>query len=259
MPTNSFNTQFIGQQFVHLSVCDSTNAVVMQKLASSPSETRLETRLENGAIVMADLQTAGRGQRGAKWDAVASLNLTCTVALFPNLDIQQQFYLNIITALAISDTLKPYLNDPLKIKWPNDIYYYDYKLCGILVQNNLRVNMIQSSAIGIGLNVNQLHFENARAISLKSITKTAWERVELLKDIALHLEERYFQLKTSALAQLKQDYLAQLYRYNEWHTFEDQQGVFKGKITGIREDGQLLVNRGVETTAYDLKEITYIN
>lgn len=255
MPINSFNTQFIGRQFLHLPVCDSTNAVVMQKLG--------ESQLENGALVMADFQTAGRGQRSAQWNAAPGLNLTFTLALFPDLPVQQQFYLNIITSLAISDSLKPHLgellSERLKIKWPNDLYYQDHKLCGILIQNNLKVNMIQSCAIGIGINVNQLYFENIQAISLKSITKSPWDRLELLKDIAIKLEERYFQLKSWELEQLKKDYLTQLYWHNEWHTFQDNEGDFKGRIIGVREDGQLLVEHNTNIRSYNLKEITYIN
>lgn len=255
MPINSFNTQFIGRQFLHLPVCDSTNAVVMQKLGLS--------QLENGAIVMADFQTAGRGQRNAHWNAAAGLNLTFTVALFPDLPVQYQFYLNLMTSLAVTDSLRPHLgellSERLKIKWPNDLYYDQHKLCGILIQNNLRVNMIQSSAIGIGINVNQQHFENIQAISLKSITKTPWDRNALLKDIALGLEERYFQLKALALNQLKQDYLAQLYWYDEWHDFEDAAGAFRGRIVDIQEDGQLLVDRGRGIKAYKLKEIVYLH
>lgn len=236
---------------MHLPICDSTNAVVMQKLG--------ESQLENGAIVMADFQTAGRGQRNARWDAAAGLNLTFTVALFPNLPVQHQFYLNIITALSISDSLKSYLGEPFKIKWPNDLYFEDHKLCGILIQNNLKVNMIQSCAIGIGINVNQLHFENLQATSLKTITKTSWDKYALLQEIALRLEERYFQLQSSEFMLLEQDYLAQLYWRSEWHTFQDDEGTFKGMIIGIRDDGQLLVDRGAYVKAYDLKEIIYIN
>ncbi|MEK6479221.1 biotin--[acetyl-CoA-carboxylase] ligase [Catalinimonas sp. 4WD22] len=262
MPINSFNTQFIGRQFLHFPVCDSTNAVVMQKLASSQAE----NRLENGAIVLADFQSAGRGQRNAQWTASPGLNLTFTIALFPSLLVQQQFYLNIITTLAIADSLKPHLDESvserpsrrLKIKWPNDLYYDDYKLCGILIQNNLKVNMIQSCAIGIGLNVNQLHFDNLQATSLKTITKSSWNREDVLKEIALNFEERYFQLKAMELSQLKTEYLAQLYWFDEWHTFQDQQGTFRGKIIDVLEGGELLVEREAIRKQYQLKEITYL-
>ncbi|MDF9795515.1 BirA family biotin operon repressor/biotin-[acetyl-CoA-carboxylase] ligase [Catalinimonas alkaloidigena] len=262
MPINSFNTQFIGRQFLHYPVCDSTNAVVMQKLATPQSE----HSLENGAIVMADFQTAGRGQRDARWTASPGLNLTFTIALLPNLPVQQQFYLNIITTLAISDSLKPQLGESLseqpsrrlKIKWPNDLYYDDHKLCGILIQNNLKVNMIQSCAIGIGLNVNQLHFDGVQATSLKTITKSSWDRYATLKEIALHFEERYFQLKAMELTQLKKEYLAQLYWYNTFHSFQDKDGVFQGRIIDVLEGGELLVEREAIVKQYQLKEITYL-
>ncbi|WKN32045.1 biotin--[acetyl-CoA-carboxylase] ligase [Porifericola rhodea] len=250
MPINSFLTQFIGRQFLHLAVCDSTNAVVMQKLAAD--------ELQNGAIVLADFQTAGRGQRDARWDAAAGLNLTFTIALFPKLKVQQQFYLNIITTLALSDCLRTQLGEPFKIKWPNDLYYNNHKLSGILIQNNLKVNMIHSCAIGIGINVNQMHFEKLQATSLKAITKSTWDKQALLKDIAIKFEERYYQLQAGELLTLKEEYLSQLYWLDEWHSFEDGRGVFRGKIYGLSDEGELLVKRERELKKYYFKEISYL-
>ena len=247
----SFNTSCIGRQFLHYPVIASTNELAMQKLA--------DYSLQDGALVVAELQTAGRGQRDASWEATEGLNLTFTVALYPGLEVEHQFYLNIMTALAVTDSLKNALGEPLSIKWPNDIYYHQSKLCGILIQNNLKVNKIQSSAVGIGLNVNQLHLENSQAVSLKYITKYSWDKVVLLQEIAQNLENRYFQLKSRQFRNLKYDYLSLLYRKDEWHDFKDTDGAFSGMILGIDEQGKLVVNRQNKLKYYDFKEITYIH
>lgn len=247
----SFDTALIGKQFLHFPVCESTNAIALRKLE--------DQSLREGAIVLADYQTQGRGQRHTAWESAKSLNLTFTVALFPALAVHHQFYLNMMASLALTDCLKFQLANLLKIKWPNDIYFGKSKLCGILIQNNLRVNKIQSCALGIGLNVNQLHFGYPGATSLKAISGEAWDRVALLRELAATLEERYFLLKEGKLAQLRQDYLSILYRAGEWHRYRDAEGEFSGMITDIDEGGRLLIRREGKSVAYDFKEVTFIH
>ncbi|MFP4089625.1 MAG: biotin--[acetyl-CoA-carboxylase] ligase [Cyclobacteriaceae bacterium] len=245
----SFNTHCIGREFLHLRECDSTNALVMRQLASQDAA--------EGLLVLADFQTAGRGQRDARWEAQPGLNLTFTLALFPQIPVEKQFYLNIMAALAITDTLNQLPDDVLRIKWPNDIYYHDSKICGILLQNNLRSNKIHSCALGIGLNVNQLHFEEGRASSLKKITGRTYDRIQLLQQLAEQLENRYYQLKSGEYGRLKRLYLQRLYRMDEWHTFRAAGKQFEGRIVGINEEGQLAVERNAGLQFFNYKEITY--
>ena len=237
---------------LYYSVCDSTNEIVMQKLADSS--------LQEGSLIFADYQTRGRGQRHASWESTAGMNLTFTVALFPDLPVHLQFYLNMVAALAITDCLDTHLQyDQLKVKWPNDIYFAQSKICGILIQNNLKLNKIQSCALGIGLNVNQTHFQYEGAASLKMLTGQALDRKKLLSRLARRLEERYFQLKRQQFTILKQAYLDRLYWKNELHTFQDDRGPFQGVIIGIDEIGRLQIEEQEKIRAYSLKEVTFLN
>lgn len=222
----------------------------MQKLAAS--------ELQEGGLVLADYQTQGRGQRHATWESTSGMNLTFTTALFPDLPVHLQFYLNIMTALAITDCLGQQLNDALKIKWPNDIYYGQSKICGILIQNNLKLNKIQSCAVGIGLNVNQTSFAWESAASLKTITGRDWNREALLRQLAESLEKRYFELKEQHFATLKKAYLDRLYWKDERRTFRDDQGEFQGVVVGIDNEGRLLIDRGQRIQSYSLKEVTFL-
>jgi BirA family biotin operon repressor/biotin-[acetyl-CoA-carboxylase] ligase len=217
-----------------------------------------EGKATEGLLVWSDYQTAGRGQRGSHWEAAPGLNLTFSIALFPQIPIEQQFYLNIMSSLAICDALTQYGKEHLRIKWPNDIYYHDQKLCGILLQNNLRLNKIHSSALGIGLNVNQLHFEEARAVSLKKISGQARDRAALLTQVAEHLEARYFELRSGSYNSLKRAYLPRLYRLYEWHTYESAEGRFEGRIVGISREGQLAVETSGGLKYFAFKEISYL-
>ena len=128
-------------------------------------------KLEDFTIVSANQQLNGRGQMGTQWESEAGKNLTFSVLkYFKNYQIQEQFLLNIITSLAVYNTLKNLFIPNLRVKWPNDILSGNFKICGILIENNLKNNIIQSSIIGFGLNVNQLEFGNLKkASSLKKI------------------------------------------------------------------------------------------
>lgn len=222
----------------------------MQKLASSS--------LQDGSLVLTDHQTQGRGQRHTTWESAEGMNLTFTVALFPDLPVTDQFYLNMMTSLAITDCLQKYVGDRLKIKWPNDIYYDHSKLCGILVLNNLKVNKIQSSAVGIGLNVNQTEFKDGRAASVKSINGKTWDRMELLRELVSAMEARYFQLKDQEFTRLRRAYLDRLFWKDEWHTYKDEAGEFKGVIIGLNESGQLMIQREDRLWAYSFKEVIFV-
>lgn len=246
----SIRTQFIGQTLIYYPVCPSTNTEALRLVN--------EDKVQEGAVIITDHQTAGRGQRDSHWESEARQNLTFSVVLYPGLPVSRQFYLNIISSLAVSDALLAYSNTMTKIKWPNDILYLNNKLCGILIQNNLKANKIQSTVIGIGINVNQVQFSYPNVTSLSRISGKAIDREELLLNLLNFLEKRYFQLKSNVLEDLKNTYLERLYWLNEKRRFTDEAGEFEGIIRGINEHGQLQVHTDKGVQEYNLKEIKYM-
>lgn len=117
-------------------------------------------RLEHGTAAAAHAQTAGRGQRGNSWESEPGKNLTFSVLLKPkSLPASRQFEISEIVAIAVAKVLRDELGtDDIKIKWPNDIYYLDKKIVGILIENSLTGVGIDRSIAGIGINVNQAVF-----------------------------------------------------------------------------------------------------
>ncbi len=114
--------------------------------------------IDNLSVLSALEQTAGRGQRGNSWTSAPGENLMFSIVLkSPALMAEDHFALNEITALSVADFLSTY-GIKAEIKWPNDIYVGDRKICGILIENSFRGNAISSSIIGIGLNINQRNF-----------------------------------------------------------------------------------------------------
>lgn len=87
--------------------------------------------------LLVDKQTAGKGQRGNSWESAPGMNLTFSTVLYPSaLKAREQSSLSMLIALSVYDTLSTYA-EGFSIKWPNDIYWKDKKICGILIENEL--------------------------------------------------------------------------------------------------------------------------
>lgn len=251
MYKNLTDTLFIGKNIISLPKCHSTNDIAADISQSN--------RLFEGTVIITQEQTIGKGQRGNIWKSQPNLNLTFSVALEPKfLQIKDQFFLNIITSLAIADALSDLVKIELKIKWPNDIYSDEKKLGGILIENSVKGNVLNTAVIGIGLNINQKEFDGLpNATSVFNITDEVFDLEKVLNVVLRNIEKRYLQLKSGDFEQLRQAYLEKLYWYQEEHTFLSD-SEFTGVIIGIDEYGKLLVERDNETKAFDLKEIKFV-
>lgn len=244
------NTIFIGKQVISLPSCHSTNDITASLVPKGS--------LFDGAVIVTDHQTAGRGQRGNVWEAAPGQNLTFSIWLKPTfLAIEEQFYLNIITSLAIADFLKDYVNEGVSIKWPNDIYWYDSKLGGILIENTLRQGLIEHVIVGIGLNINQQKFGSDKAISLANICHQEFSLDALLHQLLASIESRYLQLKKGNRKQLLAEYLSKLYWFGEERVFQGKD-YFTGEICGIDEIGRLKIKTSAGVRRFDVKEVAFV-
>lgn len=217
---------------------------------------------DNLSVVAARLQTAGRGQRGNSWLAGKGENLTFSVLLkfgcrgFPSLPASSQFRISETVSAGICDYLGSKGIDA-RIKWPNDIYVRNRKICGILIENALQGSSIATSIVGIGLNVNQRTFPpeliNPTSMSLQTGNGYILEE-ELPKLVD-------FIFPAGKLEDRRAEYLRRLYRYGEFHDFTDCSTgtVFEGRIIGVSEQGLLRVeNVKGELKEFAFKEINYI-
>ena len=253
MEALSPQTLFTGQQVIWLPECESTNTEA-QALVVKNSAT-------DGCTVITDKQTAGRGQRGNSWEAEAGENLTLSVIWFPNfLAATSQFQLSQAVALAIHDWAGNLLGpDPaLRLKWPNDLFFGNQKLGGVLIENTVSGVKIQSSIVGIGLNVNQQNFGIATATSFGRLTGRSYTLPPLATRLLECLERRYLQLRAGHLTALRADYLRALYRYQEWHPYEVDGKRVMGYIAGLDESGRLLLEVDGKLLHFGLQEIRFI-
>ncbi|MBC8084455.1 MAG: biotin--[acetyl-CoA-carboxylase] ligase [Hymenobacter sp.] len=253
MEALSPQTLFTGRQVVYLPECASTNSEALVLIHRN--------RATDGCVVITDKQTAGRGQRGNRWEAAPGENLTLSVTWRPSfLAAPNQFLLSQAVALAVHDWATTLLGpDPaLRVKWPNDIFFGDKKLGGILIENTLSGTMIQHSVAGVGMNINQREFGVRMATSLALLTGRAYALPALASRLLESLERRYLQLRAGHLAALRHDYLQALYRYRQPHLYEVNGHTVTGEIRDVDEAGRLAVLVGDQLRHFDLKQIRYI-
>ncbi len=256
MQNNTFSTLFIGQSFLQLPGVDSTNNYL--KLLISKSEP-----LADGTVIMADHQFAGRGQQGNSWFSKPGLNLTFSIYLRPNfLNASNQFSLNIAVSIGIRNALAQYISKGISIKWPNDIYFNDKKIGGVLIENTLVGNVIKSTIIGIGINVNQQGFDGdllIRASSLAEILQQDVDLMELLNNICHAIEVEYLKLRAGAADDHLSNYLKNLYRFGKSSIYKQKELLFEGTITNVTQAGQLVMLSDGEELRFNVKEVEFFN
>jgi len=256
LQNNTFSALFVGQNLLTLKEVNSTNDFLKNLLSNSKP-------LPEGTVIMAESQFAGRGQQLNKWYSQPGKNLTFSLLLNPSfLAIADQFDLNRVISLGVVDALEPLLGNDLKIKWPNDIYYGDKKLGGILIENIIQGAQLKHAIIGIGLNINQDSFpaDAGNATSLKQILHKDYDLRALLSDICSHIEEWYLKLRTAKKETVRNAYLDRLYWLNQQKQFRSNNSTFKGVITHVKNNGLLVVinEQGAELE-FSLKEIEFLN
>lgn len=243
--------EFVGKTLFYLPKCHSTNDIAADLLKQG--------LIDHGAIVITNHQIAGRGQRENTWESTKGKNLTFSTMLKPeSIQVENHFYLNLITSLAITDVLLE-IEDGFRIKWPNDIYYKHQKIGGILIENSVLSGKIISTIIGIGLNINQDKFsENINAISLFNIVGKEFNLNNIFNKLIQRLDQRWLDLINKKFEQLKLNYHNRLFWMGENHQFRDHKGIFSGIIDGIDRSGKLIIRNQDGQRIYDNQEIVFL-
>jgi BirA family biotin operon repressor/biotin-[acetyl-CoA-carboxylase] ligase len=241
----------MGQNLVFMPECHSTNT---EALLLFKNQIGLE-----GTVVITDYQIAGRGQRSNIWESEPGKNLTFSIVLTPQFLLpRNQFYLTASVSVALAQYLSAVLNAHAKIKWPNDIIVQDKKLCGILIENQVSGQKIQSCIVGIGLNVNQETFSVPKAGSMRTISAHEFVLADVLESILEKIESNYLLLRQEKYKKLFSTYLDHLYWLGEKHLFSDGQQEFEGTITGVDEIGRLCITSGNGMRTFEIKELSFI-
>lgn len=240
-------------EIIHITETTSTNQFVREYLK--------HTKLEEGSAVWTDFQTAGRGQPGNVWESEPGCNLTFSVLIYPDcIPASSQFLISQIAALSVKETLDKYIDD-ISVKWPNDVYWRDKKICGMLIENDLSGKEIYSSIIGIGLNLNQELFRSnaPNPISLTQITGKKYEIEEVLHSFLRIFYDYYLLLLKGETEEIRLCYKAALFRKDGFHFYADADGSFQALIQDIEPTGHLILKRQDGTlNRYAFKEVKCI-
>ena len=238
---------------------------VSQTASTNTYLSRLAATLPGGTVIYTPSQTAGRGQKGNSWESEDGKNLTISLLLKrPPVKARDQFYLSEAAALAVVEALADEAGEGFTVKWPNDVYWQDKKVCGMLIENSLDGTDIATCIIGIGINVNQERFvsDAPNPVSFLNITGREHDLMTLLKSVCSRIEELVCSLSDEdARSDLHCRYMAALYRNDgAMYLYEDASGQrFMASVDGIAPDGTLTL-RHEDGTRHDyiFKEVKHV-
>ena len=233
---------------------DSTNTLLKELIANG----------QQPKFLYAGYQTAGRGQTGNGWESEANKNLLCSILLPAR---ENLFELNVVTAVAVQRLL----GEDFSIKWPNDIYWQDQKVAGILIENAIIGNELKYSIAGIGLNVNQTEWHSGapNPVSLKQITGKDYDIDELM-------EHLYAEVQKALNEDVWSYYKAHLYRREGFWPFVEREvstaptmnansqepianSQFLARIKDILPTGEIvLADQQGKERIYHFKQIRYV-
>ncbi len=219
-----------------------------------------ENRPANGFMAVAANQTSGRGQTGNVWESQPGKNLLCSTVFYPSFLLpQNQFYLSKVAALAAYDLLSPLVME-VSLKWPNDIYCGNNKMGGILIENSIMGSKIDTSVIGIGINVNQTTFSPTlpNPVSPALLCNQTFNVSEMARQLQHHLQQWYTILQNGNTSGIDSAYLDKLYRKNgEWEFFANGER-FSASIQTVRPTGQLVLKTAAGIREFWFKEVEFV-
>ena len=235
---------------IHIDETDSTNRWLRDYALSQP---------EGDYVVVSEYQTAGRGCGTNSWESERGKNLTFSLLIHPTeITADCQFRISEAVSLALCETLDGYVTDrQVSVKWPNDIYVGDCKICGMLIENRLRGRLMTDSIIGIGLNVNQREFFSDAPNPVSLVQLLGHEvALEPLLQAFLQTLEPMLQMDPETLGKA---YRERLYRREGEHEYRDGKGLFRAKLLNVLDDGRLVL-LDTEGTAriYAFKEVQFV-
>ena len=260
----------LGTPFIELASVDSTNNYALTQIHAGLAQ--------HGTAFFAHEQVAGKGQRGKIWTAPKDSSLIISIVINPQpLQVMQQFHLSASIALSVCEFFESYAGNDTRVKWPNDLYWYDRKAGGILIENiignkksevgdqrsenNHSSGLAQPLAsnqesaaswlwtvIGIGININQVLFpgELRNPVSLRQITGQNFDPVKLAKELCSIIDKNFKHLITNGFEDIYTSYLSFLYKKNEPVKLKKDNRVFDAVIKSVLPGGELVVQHAIE-------------
>ncbi len=240
----SFSTQLLGKQVYHYKELASTNTTALQLAQEGETE---------GTLVLADTQSAGRGQGAHQWYSPPGIGLYFSIILRPELTLSAICALTLSVGIATAQTLSKLSGIEVYVKWPNDLILRDKKIGGILLEAVSKAEQVKHLVVGIGININQNIQQfppelQGLATSLHAETGIIFDRSNVLEQLLIKIEETYFLFMRQGLKVLIPQFDQMDYLYGEEIQVSTPNGLVQGESAGIDETGALLVRLPGTTT-----------
>lgn len=246
-------TLFAAKKVIYLPSCHSTNTIAADLLRN--------TTVTEGTLVITTQQTAGKGQRGNRWESATGKNLTFSLILKPTfLTVSEQYYLNMAIALGLyQGILNLGFSKSTAIKWPNDIFIGKQKVAGVLIENIIKSTSLKTAIVGIGFNVNQEKFAIDTATSLKLISGHNFELEQVLETLLLAIEANYLKLKQGAFSELHAHYVKCLFGKGMMLKYLADNEEFYARVISVDKQGKLhLEDDAGNLRLYGFKEVALL-
>ena len=238
---------------LYLEKTDSTNQHLINLIESD--------QVKEGIAVFSFNQTRGRGQKGNTWISEPGKNICYSIFIKPDyIPVRNQFIISQVISLATKSFLEEF-SDNISIKWPNDIYWNNKKIAGILIENKLKKDLIEYSVIGIGININQIQFPKSlpNPISLSQITGDEYDMNNIADKLHQKIWTSLEELRLGTEGDILRYYVNSLYHRDGFHSYRSQNKEFSAKIRGVSALGYLMLeHEDGNVKNYAFKEIEYI-
>ncbi len=231
---NNLTTKVIGRDIISFETIDSSNTY---------AKTLPETDAKNGMLIIAEEQIGGRGRFNRKWESQKEKNLTFSIILKPESDLNKIGLLPLLTASAVAKAIEVVTNLDVECKWPNDILINGKKTCGILIEST-STHKINRIIVGIGLNVNQELFPDGirlTATSLKNELGKTIDRINLLVEILKRFEDMYFRFTQNDTKEYLTDWINRCTMFGKEISVSYFEKQIHGKALRIDSDGSLIL------------------
>ena len=230
---NDLKTKIIGKKILYFDKIQSTNLYAKQLI---------DQNIENGTIVISDIQTGGRGRKKRTWISPSG-GLWFSVILYPDISPRCGMVITMAASISVSKAIREITGLKTRIKWPNDILLKNKKVCGILTELDSDRNKINYAIVGIGINVNN-KIENQLndiAISLKQVVNSDISRDELFKSILKNFDMNYKRLKKNDFEYIKKNWLSYSNIIGKKVKITEEQNVTEGVVKDIDDNGYLIL------------------
>ena len=242
------SSSFFSKNNFKLNEIDSTNKFLY--------ELNKTKHFNEPVVAIADYQSRGKGRNDNSWESKRGKNLLLSILFNHELKIDEQYNFSIIISLSIRKLISDYVKEKVYIKWPNDIIVCDKKISGFIIDNIVRKNIINTSIVGIGININQLFFNKfiPPAISLSNLTEKTYDLDEIKDRLLIYIDTYYNNPKNNYLTEFNKH----LYLKNNIVSIEVNKKLIKAKILGVNEKGELFVDQNGKKKRFKVNQVKYV-